>query len=149
MVKGGISLLCIIFEFSKGAVWKVDFSRARLSSLWLWHCILKHISSDLHFLLHASHDLHHYHTHEHTMHHLFFPFSASIVLLSLAFFFPPISTLHLWFTILSMAIAFLFLLFEIVCAKALVGMCVWVQWFVCVQLAMYSDSLWDLRLHNY
>lgn len=90
-----------------------------------------HFLYDLHFLLHASYDLHPYHTHAHTMHHLFFPFSASVILLSLAFFFPPISTLHLWFTILSMAIAFLFLSFEIVCVKALVGMGVWGQRFVC------------------
>lgn len=68
--------------------------------------------------------------HTHTMHHLFFPFSASVILLSLAFFFPPISTLHLWFTILYVAIAFLFLSFEIMCVKALVGMGVWEQRFV-------------------
>lgn len=146
MVKGEISLLRIIFEFSKGAVWKADFSRAQLSSLWLWHCILKHIFSDLHFLLHASHDLHPYHTHASSILSLLRLHRCSLFGLFLSSHIHPPSLIHHPFNGHSLSIP---VIWDCVC-KSISGdvcVCVWVQWFACVQLAMDSDSLWDLRLH--
>lgn len=148
MVKGEISLLCIIFEFSKDNVWRLilaehswaayDCDTVYWSTFPLWfalppacppwppplpHTCTHHASSILSLL---------------RLHH------SSLFGLFLSSHIHPPSLIHHPFNGHSFSIP---VIWDCVCKSISGDGCVRAA--VCVHLAMYGDASWDLRLHGY